>query len=315
MNDCIIVGGGIAGLQAAIQLGRYSAHNIIVIDKGNGRSTLCRNYHNILGWPDGISGNELRSRGRVQAESVGVRFVDDTIEKAESKDGLFLLTGKSGEEYRGRTILLATGLTDRFPDIPGLLPTLGQTVYVCPDCDGYEVQNRKTVVIGAGTTGANMAMLLSDRTKEMTYINHEKTPVDDKLYRQLNDRGIAYVEKEVREVECYADGMIQFVILEDGMTLEAERGFIAFGGNQVHSGLARQLGAELEHNKHVKADPRSKMSNIPNVWIAGDLGVHAEQATVAMGDGVTAAIWIHKALMAMNEAVGSDRSQIRAEQS
>lgn len=303
MKDCIIVGGGIAGLQAAIQLGRYSVHDILVIDKGNGRSTLCRNYHNILGWPEGISGDELRSRGRAQSESVGVQFINDTIGKAELQDGSFLLTGTSGKEYRGRTVLLATGLTDRFPDIPGLVPTLGRTVYVCPDCDGYEVQNRKTVVLGAGSSGAGMALLLSDRTKDLTYINHEKKPVDIKLLEQMKAKGIEYMDQTISEVLCDGDGMIQSVMLENGVTIEAERGFISFGGNKVHSELAEQLGAMLEHNKHVKADPRTKMTNVPNVWIAGDLGVHAEQTTVAMGDGATAAIWIHKALMAMNEAV------------
>lgn len=305
MNDCIIVGGGIAGLQAAIQLGRYSAHDILVIDKGSGRSTLCRNYHNILGWPDGISGDELRSLGKSQAESVGVQFINDTVEKADIQEESFLLTGRSGNEYRGKTILLATGLTDRFPDIPGLVSTLGRTVYVCPDCDGYEVQNRKTVVLGAGNSGAGMAILLSDRTEDLTYINHEKTRVDDKLRSQLKDKGIVYVEKTMTEVECRGDGIIKAVKLEDGTVLPAERGFISFGGNKVHSELAQQLGAELEHNKHVKADPRSKMTNVPNVWIAGDLGVHAEQTTVAMGDGATAAIWIHKVLMERKEAAAT----------
>ncbi|WP_054958259.1 NAD(P)/FAD-dependent oxidoreductase [Paenibacillus dakarensis] len=301
MNDCIIVGGGIAGLQAAIQLGRYSAYDILVIDKGEGRSTLCRNYPNILGFPEGISGPELRSRGRKQAEAVGVHFVEDTIEQAQHQEDSFVLTGKSGREYQGRTILLATGLTDRYPDIPGLVPTLGRSVYVCPDCDGYEVQNRQTVVLGAGNAGANMAILLSERTEDITYINHEKSQVDESLRSQLKEKGIVYAEKAVKEVLCKQDGIIQGVLLEDGEKIEAERGFIAFGGNKVHSELAVQLGAELEHNHHVKADPRSKMTNVPNVWVAGDLGVHSELTTVAMGDGVTAAVWIHKALKSMNE--------------
>lgn len=301
MKDCIIVGGGIAGLQAAIQLGRYSIHDILVIDKGIGRSTLCRDYHNILGWPEGISGDELRSRGRAQAESVGVQFINDTIDKAESQGNSFLLIGTSGVEYQARTILLATGLTDRFPDIPGLVPTLGRSVYVCPDCDGYEVQNRKTIVLGAGASGANMALLLSDRTGDLSYINHERTPVDDELLQQMKVKGIKYIDETIAEVICDADGMIRSVMLENGTKIAAERGFISFGSNEVHSELAEQLGADLENNKHVKADPRSKMTNVPNVWIAGDLGVHAEQATVAMGDGATAAIWIHKALMSLNE--------------
>ena len=79
MHDCIIIGGGIAGLQAAIQLGRYSAYDLLVIDKGYGRSTICRSYNNILGWPEGVSGEQLRSMGRRHAQAYGVPFVHDTI--------------------------------------------------------------------------------------------------------------------------------------------------------------------------------------------------------------------------------------------
>jgi thioredoxin reductase (NADPH) len=128
--DSLIVGGGIAGLQAAIQLGRYG-HRVLVIDAGYGRSTLCRSYHNILGWPEGISGNELRTLGRRQAESLGVEFVRDEVieakananERAEgSKQAEFELKGKSGDLYYGHTLLLATGIMDRYPELPGLEP-------------------------------------------------------------------------------------------------------------------------------------------------------------------------------------------------
>jgi thioredoxin reductase len=88
--DCMIIGGGIAGLQAAIQLGRYSVHNVLVIDAGYGRSTLCRQYHNLLGFPEGISGEELRSRGRTQAKSYGVKFVQDTVIEAKKREEQFL---------------------------------------------------------------------------------------------------------------------------------------------------------------------------------------------------------------------------------
>lgn len=107
--DCIIVGGGLAGLQAAIQLGRYSAHQVLVIDAGEGRSTLCRTYHNILGFPDGVSGEELRERGRMQAERTYVSFEKDRIVKAGRHGEKIQLFGTSGTEYRSKTVLLATG--------------------------------------------------------------------------------------------------------------------------------------------------------------------------------------------------------------
>ncbi|WP_426334582.1 NAD(P)/FAD-dependent oxidoreductase [Paenibacillus silvae] len=301
--DCIIVGGGLAGLQAAIQLGRYSVHQILVIDAGEGRSTLCRTYHNILGYPEGISGEELRARGRMQAERTGVHFEQDRIiEASRIQEERIRLKGSSGNIYEAKTVLLATGLTDRMPDIPGLKPTLGRTVYVCPDCDGYEIQGQRTILLGAGEAGANMAMVLIERTDDLLYINHDQTPISADLHRQMKQAGVRYLEAAVQEVQQMEDGHITGVLTEDGQIYESERGFIAFGGNRVHYELAEQLGAVITDNKHVEADPRC-MQAAPQVWIAGDLGLHAEQATVAMGEGSIAAIWIHKELQRMKKTV------------
>lgn len=298
--DCIIVGGGLAGLQAAIQMGRYSSHRVLVVDAGEGRSTLCRTYHNILGFPDGVSGEELRSKGRMQAEQTGVDFEKDRIIKAGRRGEQIQLFGSSGSEYMAKTVLLATGLTDRIPAIPGLTPTLGRTVYVCPDCDGYEIQDQRTILLGAGEAGANMAMVLIQRTNELLYINHEQSPISAELHRSMKEAGVRYLEAAVQEVQQMEDGHITGVLTEDGQIYESERGFIAFGGNRIHYELAEQLGAVIADNKHVEANPRS-MQAAPNVWIAGDLGLHAEQATVAMGEGSIAAIWIHKALQQMKK--------------
>ncbi|WFB56372.1 NAD(P)/FAD-dependent oxidoreductase [Paenibacillus sp. BR1-192] len=299
VKDCIIVGGGIAGLQAAIQLGRYSAYDVLVIDRGTGRSTICKSYRNILGWPEGVSGEELRQRGRKQAEAVGVTFTADDIRKAERDEAkCFVLTGKDGTRYRAKSMLLATGLMDRFPKLPGLMSTLGTSVFVCPDCDGYEIQDRKTVVLGSGDPGASMAILLSERAKEIIYVNHEGQPASSENMTQLANLGIPYIEKRVTEIQ-EEGGILSAVVLEDGSIIRAERGFISFGGNMIYSELAEQLGAELEHNRHVKTDPRSKMTSVELLWAAGDLGVHSELTTVAMGEGATAAIWIHKTLKKM----------------
>jgi thioredoxin reductase len=298
--DCIIVGGGLAGLQAAIQMGRYACHRVLVVDAGEGRSTLCRTYHNILGFPDGVSGEELRSKGRMQAERTGVSFEKDRIIKAGRRGEQIQLFGSSGSEYMAKTVLLATGLTDRIPAIPGLRPTLGRTVYVCPDCDGYEIQDQRTILLGAGEAGANMAMILIQRTNELLYINHEQSPISAELHRSMKEAGVRYLEAAVQEVQQMEDGHITGVLTEDGQIYESERGFVAFGGNRVHYELAEQLGAVIADNKHVEANPRSMLA-APNVWIAGDLGLHAEQATVAMGEGSIAAIWIHKALQQMKK--------------
>lgn len=302
--DCIIIGGGIAGLQGAIQLGRYK-HKILVIDKGAGRSTLCQCYHNLLGWPDGVSGPELRRLGRLQAERLGVHFMNDEVIGLQAEEDGFKAQTKEGQdELRATTLLLATGLMDRFPQLPGLEGCLGLTVYVCPDCDGYEVSGKKTIVLGAGNVGASMALTLSYWTQQLVYINHEptSTEVSAELQAQLQETGIPLIGQSIDEVVVTETGEFCGVRLADGTIVEGERGFIAFGGNEVKSGLAAQLGVERLENRHISADPRSKMTNVPGVWAAGDVGVHAEQVTIAMGEGSQAAIWIHKELLKRKQA-------------
>lgn len=296
MYDCLIVGGGIAGLQAAIQLGRYN-HNVMVLDSGDGRSAICQSYHNILGYPDGVSGPELREIGRRQAEQYGVEFVIGKADLAQKAEGGFEVKAESGDTFKAKTLLLATGVMDRIPPFPELMPTLGISVYICPDCDGHEVKDKSTIVMGSGNPGANMALTLNYFTDKLTYVNHENKEVDEKKMAEMKDKGIEYVEGPIEKV--LADGPdFRGVILANGEELTSERGFMAFGGNEVKSQLAQQLGVDLHKNKHVLVDPRTKMTNVENVWAAGDLVAHSEQTTIAMGDGMQASIWIHKTLLA-----------------
>ncbi len=176
--DCIIIGGGIAGLQAAIQLGRYE-HDILVVDSNDGRSAICRSYHNLLGWPDGVSGEQLRSLGRQQAETYGVEFQLDRIVNVRKDKGEFILDGKDGYHYVGRKLLLATGVKDNIPEIANLSQCLGLSVYVCPDCDGYEVRHKKVVILGSGEAGAEMALTIQYWTDEITFVNHENKEVSE----------------------------------------------------------------------------------------------------------------------------------------
>ncbi|WP_338471104.1 NAD(P)/FAD-dependent oxidoreductase [Niallia sp. XMNu-256] len=296
--ECIIVGGGIAGLQAAIQLGRYM-HQVLVIDSGDGRSSICHSYHNILGYPDGVSGLHLREIGKSHAEGLGIQFVNDKVESATQGEGGFQLETSTGKTFTTKRILLATGVMDRIPPFSELGPCLGISVYVCPDCDGYEVKDKRTIIMGSGRTGVGMAKTLSYWTKELIYINHEQEPIKDSDRKWLDDHGVQYIEYSIKTVLAN-DSQFQGVLLENGDKIEAEHGFIAFGGNEVRSQLAKQLGVELLENKHMLVDPRSKMTNVPRVWAAGDVVAHSEQVTIAMGEGSQAGIWIHKDILSEN---------------
>lgn len=314
--ECAIIGGGIAGLQAAIQLGRYR-HSVVVVDAGDGRSTLCRGYHNLLGWPDGVSGETLRRAGREQACRYGVTFIDGvaTAVRREpgagaaaggpeaagdpgdgsGEDGLFAVTLADGAEVRALRLLIATGVKDRIPDWPELRPCLGISVFICPDCDGWETIGRRTIVLGAGDAGAKLAMELTSWTRGIVYVNHERTPPDPAVAVMLREAGIPMIEAPVERLLA-DDGHLRGVRLADGATLEAERAFLGFGGNEVRSSLAAMLGARLSSSRHIETDPRTKLTSVPHVWAAGDVTVHSEQTAIAMGDGLQAAIWMHKSL-------------------
>ena len=293
--DCIIIGGGIAGLQAAIQLGRYK-RNVLVIDNNNGRSSICHSYHNVLGWPDGVSGTFLREQGYEQASSYGVQFLQEEVLSVKKMPTTFSVTIASGESHQAKKILLSTGVMDNIPPFPAIRPCLGITVYVCPDCDGYEIQNKKTTVLGAGNTGANMAITLSYWSNEIIYINDKETEVKQELLDEMKKKNITYINVAVEEV--LANGSeFQGVRLANGENVEASRAFIAYGQNEVKSKLAKELGVELLENKHIVVDPRTKMTNVDGVWAAGDIVAHSEQVTIAMGEGSQAAIWIHKTLL------------------
>ncbi len=293
--ECIIVGGGIAGLQAAIQLGRYM-HEVLVIDSEDGRSTICNSFHNILGYPDGVSGQHLREIGKRHAEGLGIQFITDKVEWVKKEEDGFQLGTSLALTFSTKRILLATGVMDRIPSFPELRPCLGISVYVCPDCDGYEVKDKRTIIMGSGRTGVGMTKTLSYWTKELIYINHEQKPIEDQDKEWLKEQGVQYIESSIKSVIA-TDSVFQGVCLEDGSTIHAQHGFVAFGGNEVRSQLAKQLGVELLENKHMLVDPRSRMTNVPGVWAAGDVVAHSEQVTIAMGEGSQAAIWIHKDIL------------------
>ncbi|WP_085506459.1 NAD(P)/FAD-dependent oxidoreductase [Thalassobacillus devorans] len=294
--EAVIVGGGIAGLQAAIQLGRYQ-HQLLVIDSDRGRSNLCRCYHNLLGWPEGVSGQHLRAIGRKQAADLGVEFLQDTVSDIKQERENFHIITYDDLNIRTKTVLLATGVVDRIPPVfAELYPCLGVSVFICPDCDGYEVKDKQTMVLGTGNPGANMALTLSYWTEDLTYINHELRDVDEQLKNALEEKKITYIHQPVACVLKEGEA-VKGVILQNGEKVEASYAFIAFGGNKVKSELAKGLGVELHQNSHILVDNRTKMTNVSGVWAAGDVVAHSEQVAIAMGDGLQAAIWMHKIII------------------
>lgn len=299
--DAVIIGGGIAGLQAAIQLGRY-LRKVAVIDAGAGRSSLCRKYSNLLGWPRGVSGPWLRQTGKAQAEELNIKFIQDEAAHLEqTPDGFAVLARDKRELAVGRTLLLATGIGDHIPPISGMEPCLGVSVYICPDCDGYEALNRNTVVMGTGNAGAHMAIAVSYWAGGVVYVNHTAEAVDSGLARELSELHIEQIDARIASVAVDGDGLFRAAVLDDGREAAGDNAFIAFGGGRPQTRLARQLGAICADNGHIIVDARTKETSIPGLWAAGDIGLHSQMLAVALGEGMLSAVWMHKRLVQLEK--------------
>src|SRR4051812_3240904 len=212
--DVAIVGGGPAGLSAAIWLCRY-LHHVVLIDSGDPRNWETRGVNGFLGLPR-IRPAELRAKGRDEARAYGAVLVDDCVQRSErAGDGEFLLTLASGTVYQARRLLLAIGLKDVWPDIPGLGRVYGETAHVCPDCDGYEARDKKTVVVGRGRKAVGMALNLSTWTKEIIICTNGHAPeLDDPEYcEKLDALNIPVLTERVVSV-CAREGRVHCLALE-----------------------------------------------------------------------------------------------------
>ncbi|TLM96251.1 MAG: NAD(P)/FAD-dependent oxidoreductase, partial [Actinobacteria bacterium] len=298
LYDVIIAGGGPGGLQAAIQLGRYRWRTL-VIDRGKARSFFVPRYMNVIGYPAGISGRELLKRGRAQAEMYGVDVLTRVVTGAtKDEDGLFTVTAqpkpdyKAGstqniEVFRCRKLLLATGVMDRHPDVPNVFYWAGHGIYYCPDCDGYEIMDKKVVVVGRGNGAAGMAQTLLNWTDKLRVVNVDPgRPVSQEWLDKLAASDIPVYTGKLKAFVGTQRDVIEKVVLDDGTELEAEKVFSALGKYSVNSELAAALGVETLPNGHVLADPRTKETRIEGVWAVGDVvAYHPQQVTIAIADG------------------------------
>src|SRR3954449_6123024 len=293
--DCLIVGGGPAGLTAAIYLARFHL-DILVIDGAKSRASSIPCTRNVSGFPDGIAGAELLRRMREQAGKYGARCESEFVTKLERDDnsGLFTATWGSGCAV-ARTVLLATGVANRRPPMDEALheDALARgLVRYCPICDGYEVTDKKVGVIGSDSHGVSEALFLRSYTADLTLIAPDKAmrlKPDD--YQKLKDAGI----------DC-VDGPAQAVAIPDGcIVVDTAEGHYTFDsiypalGSDTHVQLAEMLGADLSSDNCIVVD-RHMRTSVPGLYAAGDVVIGLDQISHAMGQGGVAATTIRNDL-------------------
>jgi thioredoxin reductase (NADPH) len=293
--DIAIVGGGPAGLSAAIFLGRY-LHSVLLVDSGDPRNWETRGINCFLGLPS-IRPAELREKGRAEARKYGVTLLDDCVHRSQKlSDDQFVLTLQSGGDYDAKRLLLAIGLKDVWPDIPGLDRAYGATAHVCPDCDGYETRDKKTVVIGNGRKAVGMALNLSTWTRDLIICTNGLPPeMDEAEYCQkLDALNIPVLTEKVRLARV-KEQRVHCLELESGMALDAEKIFFAIGQYPADD-LGAQLGCKRDAGGHIVVDKHYHTS-VENVFAAGDIVPGSQLAIAAAADGAIAALAIHKSLV------------------
>ena len=291
--DCLVIGGGPAGLTAAIYLARFHL-DILIVDGGKGRAATIPCTRNHAGYPDGISGAELIGLMREQAQRYGAKIVDGTVSRLERDGDLFEAEWGSGP-VRARTVLLATGVTNRRPPMDEALHdealARGQIRY-CPICDGYEVTDKKVGVIGSGGKGVAEAVFLRGYTADVTLIAPDKAMKVSAVDRlALEQAGIETVDGPAEAV----------AIAKDSITVDTAEGHFTFDsvypalGSDVHCQLATMVGARLGDDGCVGVDSHMRTS-VEGVYAAGDLVIGLDQISNAMGQGGIAATTIRNDL-------------------
>ena len=292
--DVAIVGGGPAGLSAALWLARY-LHKVVVVDSGDPRNWETRGINGFLGH-QGIRSPELRAIGREEGAKFGVEFLSGVVDTADNETGeLFSIQLRDETVIEARRILLAIGIRDVWPAIPGLGDCYGETVHVCPDCDGYESRDKKTVVIGRGRKAVGMALALTTWTKQIVICSNGQAPdIPQKLLDQLKAQNIPVLDQSITCV-LSKDREIRGIELEGGMSLDCERLYFAIG-QFPSDDLGAQLGCKRDELGRLVIDARNHTS-VKNVYAAGDIAAGVQLAIVAAASGAVAASAIHHSLL------------------
>ncbi|HEX8386619.1 MAG TPA: NAD(P)/FAD-dependent oxidoreductase [Rubricoccaceae bacterium] len=292
-SDVLVVGAGPAGLTAALVLAR-AGRTVVVLDGGPGRNAPSAHAHNVF-TRDGTAPSELRRVAREQAEGYGARFLDVEATGARAEPEGVRVDLADGTERQARRLLLATGVVDELPEIPGLAEAWGQTAVHCPYCHGFELRRRPTVVLGRGGAGAEFAGLITGWTDHVTLLTDGPADLSEDDRAALAERGVGLHEGRVGRLDV--DGRdLRAVVFAGGERLEATALYVR-PPQRLRGPLIAALGLELTEDGLVRTTEPGQTS-VPVVWACGDMVSPRQAVAMASGSGMGVAAMLNHDLVA-----------------
>ena len=297
--DCIVIGAGPAGLSASLFLARY-LRRTLTFHHNSPRNEYAHGVHGFLGH-DGIRPNELLARGRDEVTSYGGLIMEACVKTVErvSLECFQVVTAAVGTEpqvFEARRLLLATGLRDLTPDCPGFREFYGSSVHHCPDCDGYEVKDKRVAILAHGRNAAGFTENLLTWTKQVTLLTDQHDiPTTDRA--KLSKLDVAVRTERVIALEGdTSTGQLKRVLFSEGEPLECDALFFNLG-TELATNFHEKLGCRLDPECGLVWVDQTRQTSIEGVYAAGDITPNSQLAVVAAAEGAMAAIHIHRSLI------------------
>lgn len=291
MYDVIVIGGGPAGLNAAMILGR-SRRKVLLFDSGEPRNRWARNMNGFLS-SDGVNPRDFIQKGRAELAKYEVEIRDIKVKHATYSKGQFIVNDSEGTVYHSKKLLIATGLKDKLPQVEGIENFYGQSVHHCPYCDGWENRDKAIAVYGKGRDGIGQALAMKNWSSNVTLYTDGTQNLRTQDVELLKRNGVAYNTERIVRLEG-EDGQLQFVVTNGGKRHPQDAMFFSTGTEQ-QSPLGEQLGCEFT-SKGVIKTRRLQQSNIPGLYVAGDAARDVQMVIVAAAEGARAGVAINMEL-------------------
>jgi thioredoxin reductase len=313
--DVVVVGGGAAGLNAALMLAR-ARRTVLVVDTSEPRNAPADGVHGLLGH-DGVPPAELLERGREEVRRYGGHVLAAEATGASGQEDDFVVTLADGRSVGARRLLITSGLVDQLPDVPGLRERWGRDVLHCPYCHGWEVRDRAIGVLAGGPMSVHQALLFRQWSADLVFLA-QTLPVSEEEAEQLAARGTRVVEGLVESLEI-AEDRLTGVRLGDGSVVPLEALVVSSRTAMRATGVLAGLGLRAsEHSsgmgEYVPTDDTGR-TDVPGVWAAGNVTDLAAQVGAAAAGGAFAAAQLNADLvMAETRAAVADRRASRDEE-